>query len=286
MAHDGTNHGGFDPSLLEGLFSAAALGGPNPSVGPSGASVYLGTRSNPPGRFTGKQVPLGEKKTTTLSLPQSVDDIRDTDSAYAEFDRWYAEDQGKLRDWATLMESRGILEPGSYSYEDLRQKWLEAVDGAARIYGNTQKKITPHQYVDLMATGMGTAGSGAKPHTTTQTETSTTLATRADARAILTNTLQQELGRSPTSKEVGAFFKALRAAQASKPSVTTQTRRTKPNKRGTRTDITGSSVTKGGVDTGAFAQNFVDDKYDAERDARAGATGYYGALLSLTGRAV
>lgn len=275
----------MDEDLLAGLFNAAALGGPNPSVGPSGAAVYLGTRSNPASRFTGKEVPLGERKTTHLSVPASVDDIRDVDSAYAEFDRWYAEDQGKLRDWATLMESRGILEPGSYSYEDLRQKWLEAVDGAARIYGNTQKKITPSQYVDLMATGMGTAA-GAKAHTTTQTSTSTTLATRADARAILTNTLQQELGRSPTSKEVGAFFKALRAAQASKPSVTTQTSRSKPNKKGTRTNVTSSSVSKGGVDTGAFAQNFVDDKYDAERDARAGATDYYGALLSLTGRAV
>jgi hypothetical protein len=49
-----------------------------------------------------------------------------------------------------------------------------------------------------------------------------------------------------------------------------------------KTKSSTSTTSSGGVDTGAFAQGYVNDTFNHERDDRATATEYYDALLGLT----
>lgn len=202
------------------------------------------------------------------------------DEAYLEIDRWYTEEPKKLKKWARLLESRGIVEPGGYTYEDLRAEWIDAVDAAARIYSNFGKKFTPFQAVDMKATALGLPSTG--PSRQRNVSTSVNYATRDEARAILSDELGRELGRAPSKKEIRAFYRALHRAQGANPSTTVQTGKSKTTKDGTTVN-TGSTTTTGGVDPGAFTANYVDDTFDRERDARASATDYYDALLSLAG---
>lgn len=254
-----------------GRGGGGASGSPAPLSGPA---VYLGPYSGQQSRFVGKELPGPDIKARP-------DDVRSVNDAYLEIDRWYTEDQRKLKKWARLLERKGILEPGGYTYQDLRDEWMEAVDNAARIYGQFGKKFTPFMAVDMKATSLGLPSSGG-PSRSKSTSTNVNYSTREDARAILSQELASELGRAPSKKEVNAFYRALTRAQGANPSTTVQKSGTKTTKNGT-TVGTQSTTTTGGVDAGAYAANYVDDTFDREQDARASATDYYDALLSLAG---
>jgi hypothetical protein len=121
------------------------------------------------------------------------------------------------------------------------------------------------------------SGAAAKASRHTQTQTQTSYSTKLDARAILTQELQQSLGRDPSKEELGAFYRALHKAQGNHPSAATSV--TNTNAAGTKSST--STTSSGGLDTGAFAQGYVNDTFNHERDDRAAATEYYDALLNM-----
>ena len=279
----------MDPEIQAQIDAARAGGGATPTSGaPATASssdppryVYVG--AVPRSRFEGKQMPGGE------DLHTYDDGIRTVDEAYDSFHTMSAKDQ---RAFATKLERMGIIKPGEYTYGDLASLWREAVDQSSDIFMATkgQKKVTPSQYLGLMGsiTGEQAAGPQAtnETSTSTNTQTQTNYSTKAMARANITDAFRSELGRDPSRREVRAFYRALHAAERAKPSkqTTTETSKTHTNAAGTKHNSTSntSGVSTGGVGA-EFTQNYVDDTYNAEKDARNSATTYYDALLSLAG---
>jgi hypothetical protein len=254
------------------------------------APVYMGgTNPNPAAsQYNGKPIPGAE---SGLDVRPS-DDTTTVGDAYDHFHRMSPQERAAF---ARKLERLGVLEPGSYGYGDLAALWREAVDEAADIYRASGRKVTPVGYLDLMAqTGMGAQGEkfdGKDKFNETESVDSTTtnLSTKADARARLREAFQAELGRDPTRKETRAFYRALRSEERATPSRTTGTQTSSGTRRTKRNGNTSSSTssvdnttTTGGVDR-EFDANYIDDRYDAEKDARNSATVYYDALLGLAG---
>lgn len=254
------------------------------------APVYMGGE-HPASSLNGKHIPgaMGG-----LNVPAS-DGTTTVGDAYDEFHRM---SDAERKAFAKKLERLGILEPGSYGYGDLAGLWREAVDEAADIYRASGRKVTPVGYLSLLKqSGMGVGtGPGEKfdgKDTFNDTEnvnsTQTNLSTHADARARLRDAFQSELGRDPTRRETRVFTRALNAKERSNPSHTTGTRSnsgTRITKKNGNTSSSSSSTdnttTTGGVGQ-EFDANYVDDHYDAEKDARNAAGPYYDALLGLAG---
>lgn len=245
---------------------------------------YVYTGGTPRSRFEGKEMPGGD------NIHTYDDGVRTVDEAYDSFHTMSAKEQ---RAFALKLERMGIIKPGEYTYGDLAALWREAVDQSSDIFMATkgQKRVTPSQYLNLMGsiTGEDAAGAQAKDTTSTSTDTqsATNFSTKSTARATITDAFRAELGRDPSRREVRAFYRALHASERQHPTTTSSSasRKTHTNAAGTKDNsVTSSSQTSsGGVVTGDFAQNYVDDRYDAEKDDRNAAGPYYDALLNLAG---
>lgn len=266
------------------------IGVPSSQDDPLLAPVYMGgTNPNPnASRYNGKPVP-GAMGGLDVRPDDSTTTVGD---AYDEFHRMT---DAQRKAFALRLERLGIIEPGSYSYGDLAGLWREAVDEAADIYRASGRKITPTGYLSLLEqSGMGAAGEkfdGKDKFNDTENvdSTSTTLSTKADARARIREAFQAELGRDPTRKETRAFYRALNSREKSKPQHTTGTRTNSGTRRtekngntSSSTSSTDNTTTTGGVGQ-EFDANYIDDHYDNEMDARHTATDYYDALLGLAG---
>ena len=274
-------------SLASPSVTAAGLtSSPDPLLSP----VYLPrSRPNPnTSRFEGKPVPGAEGG---LDI-RSVTDETTVGDAYDEFHRMSS---AARKAFAQKLERAGLLEPGSYTYQDLAAAWRSYVDYAAEMYAATGKKVSPQQMVNMDASILGDQGSAddfdprdVDRNTTTVNDTSVSLIHKQDARAILRNAFQSELGRDPTRRETRAFYRAMREAQRENPTHTTGTRSSKTvinRKRNgnSRSNTTSSdnTVTQQSFDEGSFTANYMDDRFDNEMDARRTATDYYGALIDL-----
>lgn len=222
--------------------------------------VYLGS-VQVSSRFNNKLVGPGERITGAKETQDRLTNVFD---AYAEFNRMSPK---KQRKWAEILEKAGLIKPGDYTYSDLEKMWQDAVDQAARIYSDTNgsRKVTPWQIAGLSAQLGGVGASGAAGG---GSQTSTTIATKTEARDLLAQTYQQEVGRDPDEKELAAFRKALNAAERSNPTKTT-------------TDAKGNTVSTGGVDEQQMAEDFAMQNPEyAETQA---ATTYFNALQRALG---
>lgn len=79
----------------------------------------------------------------------------------------------------------------------------------------------------------------------------TQLSTKMDAQGLLTQALQQNLGRDPSAQEVQAFFQALQAYQKTSAQVTTT-----HSEGDTETGVNTTSTTTGGANPQVFAENY------------------------------
>lgn len=271
---------------------------------PSDPPVYLGRTgtASAPNPLAGKLMPDGTRLPATT--PSPIEDLRPMSDVLMDLYRWSPAERAKF---AAELEKRGLLEPGNWNIEDLESVWARMVDGAAKAYA-VGKKITPRQFLPLLQTQLGAVGPepfdpvqrSSGTSTDTSTSTSVNLTTKSDARVLLSDAFQRELGRDPSRKELRAFYSALRNAEKKNPSrsqgtqttTSTSVTRTKGPKAGKRAgdshsessnSSTSSSVNSGGVTPSNFAQNYVDDEFDAEMDSRRTATDYYAALLGLAG---
>lgn len=297
----------MDPDIQAQIDAArrgAGVTGPttNAPASSDAPTRYVYTGGTPRSRYEGKEMAGGD------NLHTYDDGVRSVDEAY---DSWHTMSAKEQKAFATKLERMGVIKPGEYTYGDLAALWREAVDQSSDIFMATkgQKKVTPTQYLGLMGsiTGQdGPAGPQATNETSTNTSTNTSsstnsqvnYSTKAAARANITDAFRAELGRDPSRREVRAFYRALHTQERKHPSVqtqhgtNTQTDRSKShtNAAGDKHTSTSSSnskssssgVTRGGVGP-EFAQNYIDDTYDAEQDDRNAAGPWYDALLGLAG---
>lgn len=275
-----------------GTNATAGTGVPASSSDPLLAPVYMGTArpASGPDRYQGKPIPgaMGGLQTGPVDRVTTVGD------AYDEFHRMSPQERNAF---AKRLIDLGWIEPGGYTYADLQRLWQAAVNDASDIRRATGKNISPMGVISLnKQMQSGSAGGPAfdprdvSKNTETVNNRQVSLTNKVDARAVLRQSFQAELGRDPTRRETRAFYRALRAAEQANPTTTTGTRssrsvtnRQENGNSQTRSTSSDDTTTKQSFDRGAFLDNYVDDRYDKEQDARRTATDYYGALLDLAG---
>lgn len=140
-----------------------------------------------------------------------------------------------------------------------------AVTGRANVYTSSgyQKFLTdvadetvrsgPITPEDYMQQALAAANKNSTNPNAPHSSTSTTIASPEDARSLALQTFQQLLGKRPSQKQMDAFYAALTTYEQANPSVTNTT----SSANGNHTN----SVTSGGADPAAFAQQYVDQNY-------------------------
>lgn len=163
-----------------------------------------------------------------------------------------------------MTENYGELGVG-WSYSDVQDGWGDAVDAAAEyrvkfLPNANDKQLYVHEAFINMLPAM--ASMGLKPNgsqarksgsggVSSSVSKSVSLTNESTARGLIDQTLSQYLGRSATSKEQDAFFKALNVQQKQNPTITRQT----VSSGGGSTSAVSSTV--GGFDPSTFAKEYA-----------------------------
>lgn len=265
-------------------FSGGTSGAPSSVTGDPGYAGDPGTPGPPLNRppiesGTSKGTTLGETMNNLLALgsnadPTAIQTLQDqlikggfldptkkgfnygaiAGTADPTYSAWYQLMETAIRtgtDYNAILQARVARDAGK-KYED--------------ALAAQQAKIKKQQAAALAAT---------LPHTVNRTTTN--ISDPLTAQNLMTQTLQNELGRAPTPAELTQFTQALQTAQAANPTTTTAV--TDP-----MSPYQDKSATQtGGFDSGQFTQNYIDQNFSGEKAAVGGATGFYQAALSALG---
>jgi hypothetical protein len=169
------------------------------------------------------------------------------------------------------LASAGYMNPtavGDISATGLAYRSMLELAARMRMTGTD---ITPD---DLMA--KGAAGMAVRPQNYTSTTRDVNLTDPTQARQMLIQSLQDQLGRNPSPSEYQAFLGSLHAAERQNPTVTT--RQYKLNAGTGQYDV-GNSTTSGGVDPSAYTAQYGQSANPHEHAAYQAATSYYDAMI-------
>lgn len=198
-----------------------------------------------------------------------------TDKLSQVSNQYYNWDQ-KTKDKFLTQLSLAGYDTNSLKDSDIAKLWGGYAEQAASYY-SAGVKLTPW---DILSKDREQRESYLKtPRTVTQTQTTSSLSTGADAHALFLQAAQSLLGRDPTKSEVSSFQKALNAYEQKNPTVSTTT----SNYVGDTLQSQNTS-TKGGVTDAARGLIATEDiKADPEYGAYQAATTYFGALQDMIG---
>jgi hypothetical protein len=144
---------------------------------------------------------------------------------------------------------------------------------ASEQQAQPDSKTTVDSYLDdLIANADPSKSSYDGPTTVTKTTSSTETSDSEDARSIISSTIEQQLGRKATDKDIAAFTSALQQYQQMHPQTSTETQY---SDNGNPTGVAGAgdpskgvvndtTNTQDTVNPTNFAQNYLDDHYQAE----------------------
>ena len=122
------------------------------------------------------------------------DDVRSTD----ELMSW-------LADPKTLAQITDAAKKAGFdiqNYDDVAKLWQSVVTQAAQTYSSTKKKVTPWALMSLR----GKTLVNGRPQKKTGISTTVEEMDPAQAKVMIQNTLQQELGRDPKQSEIDDFI--------------------------------------------------------------------------------
>jgi hypothetical protein len=259
-----------------------------PGTADSGGKIYAG-------EVSGFRPPGAEEKGRVLKRAKW---ISETD-ALAQFYGW---SDKKRRDFTNKLVLAGLAPVGAGALE-AEEGWKKLVQAAGR-YGATGKKVTP---MDLLSGYVKASGGAAKNAwqqqgafevnvitgakrfagpgvylgggVARQTDVRTDLTDPDTARAIATKLFQNLMGRDPGAGELGAFARALHAAEAAAP--VTQTTDTTYDLE-TGQPIATNATSSGGMTAegrGLIGENQI--KKTKEYGVTQAATTYMGAFENL-----
>lgn len=208
-----------------------------------------------------------------------IDTTRPSSQVYMDVKRMSDQDLEAL---GTRLVSAGALAPG-WTRADIEKEWGTLVGYAADWHtANPTSNLTPEDMIDLY---YGSGANGGQPASTVQNYVTSKidLSDPYTARALISNALQDALGRKPSGKEADDFQAALNAAQTASPTITNQTINTSPanlDPNGMGYKNTQTTVS-GGVNANDFAQQYEANNLaqTAEYKHYQAATTYYNALL-------
>jgi hypothetical protein len=215
-------------------------------------------------------------------------------------------DANKLREFV----NKGIVNkiPGfevGMGMPQIQSAWQDMVRSSVLfnlgIKGN-QKPWTPMDVMDSWSSQKGKYGTQRQgdwvfdvatgerikyvgPTSKTTTSKQIDLSSPEEAQALVTQVLQQALGRAPTPKELAKFRSTISGYEKANPTVTTTTQQLSPDLSTGQVDVTSqSSTTAGGVSDAARAALVQNPTVETKEYGKyqAGTT-YYNALMQMIG---
>lgn len=187
-----------------------------------------------------------------------------------------------VRSLASKLNQAGFLSDPNASRESVWDAFRHVLMDAAQRYAAQGGSAPTVQQVlnSYLANPIGDAAASAKkPQVYTQTQRSVNLTDPKAAAAMLSEVLQERLGRAPTPAERNAFVAALNAAEEANPVVTKTTYRLNPE-----SDTYDSDTrTTGGVDPAGFLQTYAEKHNQKEYGAYQAATTYMNAFMQAIG---
>jgi hypothetical protein len=271
---DGSNPSA--PGATSGINDLAAQYG----INLSGSDAGIG-----PGSTNDPFVFMGEQKITKYSTATSAEHIMATGgpvqgSKLSDLQRQFIQlSEDKKRHWAYLLALTGYADASiaadpakaaefakTAPLNTVLQMHQNFLQDAADQFNLYRRKVTPTALMnemlsyrlgknfpgDLNAVVPGGSGSAATSHT--QTSKSIDYLNPEDAKGMVRNMLQQQLGRDPSQAEYEDFVATIHAAERQNPSTSTTTYNT--DAEGNTTNS--STVTHGGLTSSGYDQLLYD----------------------------
>lgn len=228
--------------------------------------VYMGRSFSPDMPGTRRPQFAGTKQGTASYLPADV-----------AKSKWYLMSQNERDSLAQRMQRAGLISDPR-DYDAALKAWNYAVEEASG-FTTAGKDMTPWDFLDLVeASGSGNSrGAGGAPKKQTATSTRVNLPSKADAEAVVTQILQDALGRDPDKGELARYSSLLIGKAKANPEQTSTT--TTYNADGSSSNS--STVTSGGYSSAAMQQDLLNQaKADPEYGSYQAATTYMNAVMS------
>lgn len=199
---------------------------------------------------------------------------------------FYQYSDAKVRSLAQQLYQAGWLQDPNVSRDNVWSAYRQILmEGAARYQADPTKAPTVEQILNgymKSPIGDGAGGAGKKPSVYTQTQEQLNFTDPKQAAAMLSQTLQDRLGRAPSAAEKQAFMAALHTAEEQNPTVATTTYRLNP-----QSDTYDSSTkTTGGINPTGFLDDYSQGHNQKEHGAYQAATTYMNALMQAIGAPV
>lgn len=258
---------------LNDLMGAYGVPSYGPSSGFGGGSsslnsqVYVGGYSRSHQTYVGGAVGYSYSRTPhTKSIQQMLDDF------YGNWSR------GRVRALGAKFVAAGwISQENSSNTDAVGEAYQKALELAARKYA-AGSNVTVGDVLNrwIGGAGGGAGGAAAMPSSYTTRTESVDLTNPKSAKAMLSQTLQQRLGRAPSGSEIHAFIGALHEAQRDDPTVRKTTYKLNPS---TRSYNVSKESTSGGVQADAYLSDWSGKHNEKEYGAYQAATTYFDALM-------
>ncbi|MBK6874008.1 MAG: hypothetical protein IPG94_22310 [Kineosporiaceae bacterium] len=227
--------------------------------------VYMGRSFSPDVPGTRRPQFAGTKQGTASYLPADV-----------AKSKWYLMSQNERDSLAQRMQRAGLISDPR-DYDAALKAWNYAVEEASG-FTTAGKDMTPWDFLDLVeASGSGNSRGSGTPKKQTATSTRVNLPSKADAEAVVTQILQDALGRDPDKGELARYSSLLIGKAKANPEQTSTT--TTYNADGSSSNS--STVTSGGYSSAAMQQDLLNQaKADPEYGSYQAATTYMNAVMS------
>jgi hypothetical protein len=226
--------------------------------GPNGENLVPGTKAYeqgspfPPNSSSTSGLPTFTPRTKPILIP-GVKDPVSGDEAKAWFKFLKNNNKVRYQQFIAELAARGVSKSAA------QKVWGDAVDWTQTIDATSSN---PEDYLDILDPS-DYQGATKKYGTTKQRDERVTQYSPSSAAQIVSDTMEQESGRTASANEIAAGTAAMNAAAMKEPGIFEGTTTTSPGGKGFEL---GQSVTKGtqttGFDPTMFARNFARSQPD------------------------
>lgn len=197
------------------------------------------------------------------------------------YDKFYGMSDAQVKSLAQKLYQAGLIPSANQDRATIWQAWSAVINEAGSM-ADSGNLVSPYmRLAAYMEHPLDLGGQQPlKPYDTTAKSVNFT--DPKQAKAILTQSLQDSIGRAPSPAETQAFMAALHASESENPTVTKTSY--SPNSNGTSYDT--SSTSSGGVDAGAFSTDYSQGHNQVEHASYQASTTYMNALMQAIGATV
>lgn len=267
---------------------------PSPGVNPNGSNKYLELLKGAGNTSTsGTKVPGFPTSSADRKIfsgygggPGGSANSTITMTLGDYYNKFYAMTDAQVAALAQRLVQAGLIPNANQDRATIWQAWSAVINEAGSMSdANPTNRVTPYQRLASYMKNPLDAGGGQQPlkaYSTTN-KAAVNFTDPAQARAMLTQSLTDSLGRAPTPAEQQAYMAALHSAEAAHPTIT-KTQYT-PNATGTAYDTTSTNLSQQ-IDPGGYTSDYAKSHNKVEHASYQASTTYMNALMGALGATV